>query len=125
MNRVMCYVRVSGMLSSPFESRRGLRQGDGLSCLLFNVALEGVIRRAGIDTSGTIFTKSVQLQGFADDFDIIGRNFAAVEDTYTRLKAEARRIGLLINASKTKYMRARGSKDKNISLPPRVIVDGD
>jgi sorting nexin-29 len=43
-DRVMCVVRVSGTLSSPFESRRGLRQGDGLSCLLFNIALEGVIR---------------------------------------------------------------------------------
>ena len=67
MAQVMCYVRVSGILSSPFESRRGLRQGE-LSCLLFNIALEGVIRRAGIDTRGTIFTRSVQLLGFADDF---------------------------------------------------------
>ena len=75
MDRVMCVVRVSGTLSSPFESRRGLRQGDGISCLLFNIALEGVIRRAGINTSGTIFTKSVQLLGFADDIDIIARKF--------------------------------------------------
>ena len=45
--------------------------------------------------------------------------------TFFRSRAEARRIGLLINASKTKYMRARGSNDKNSSLPPRVIVDGD
>ncbi|XP_055539027.1 uncharacterized protein LOC129726410 [Wyeomyia smithii] len=125
MNRVMCYVRVSGMLSSPFESCRGLRQCDGLSCLLFNIALEGVIRRAGIDTSGTIFTKRVQLNGFADDFDIIARNFATVEETYTRLKAEAKRIGLLINASKTEYMKGGGSKENNVSLPPRITVDGD
>jgi hypothetical protein len=59
MNSVMCFVRVAGTLSNPFETRRGLRQGDGLSCLLFNIALEAVIRRAGIDTSGTIYTKSV------------------------------------------------------------------
>ncbi|XP_055543763.1 uncharacterized protein LOC129729276 [Wyeomyia smithii] len=35
------------------------------------------------------------LNGFADDCDIIARNFAMVEETYTRLKAEAKRIGLL------------------------------
>lgn len=32
-----------------FESRRGLRQSDRLSCLLINIVLEGVMRRAGYD----------------------------------------------------------------------------
>jgi len=100
MDHVMCYVRVSGMLSSPFESRRGLRQGDGLSCLLFNIALESVVRAAGIDTRGTILSRSIQLLAFADDIDIISDNVATVKDVYTRLKAEAGAIGLQINASK-------------------------
>lgn len=69
--------------------RRGLRQGDGLSCLLFNIDLEGVIRRLEIDTSGAIFTKSVQLFGFADDIDIMTRNFRKMEEAYIRLKREA------------------------------------
>lgn len=125
MERVMCVVRVSGTLSSPFESRRGLRQGDGLSCLLFNVALEGVIRRAAIDTSGTIFRKSVQLLGFADDVDIIARNFETMVATYVRLKEQAKRIGLNINATKTKYMRGRGSREHQINLPPQILIDGD
>ena len=125
MDRVMCVVRVSGTLSSPFESRRGLRQGDGLSCLLFNIALEGVIRRSGINTSGTIFRRSVQLYGFADDIDIVARTFEKMADTYIRLKAEARRIGLVINATKTKYMRGRGSREDNVNLPPRVQIGGD
>ena len=91
IDRVMCIARVSGTLSSPFESRRGLRQGDGLSCLLFNIALEGVIRRAGIDTSGTILRRSVQLFGFADDIDIVARTLEKMTETYIRLKAEAGR----------------------------------
>ena len=35
---------------------RGLRQGDGFSCVLFKIALEGVIRSAGLDNDicGTI-----------------------------------------------------------------------
>jgi len=86
MDGVKCSVRISGALSDPFESRRGLRQGDGLSCLLFNIALEGVIRRAGLNTRGTIFSKSSQLVCFADDIDIVGRTFATVADRYTRLK---------------------------------------
>ncbi|XP_055623150.1 uncharacterized protein LOC129766599 [Toxorhynchites rutilus septentrionalis] len=125
LERVICYMRVSGALSSPFESRRGLWQGDGLSCMLLNIALEGVIGRAGIETRGTIFNKSTQLLGIADDIDSITRNFATAEANYARLKVEARRVGLLINASKTKYMVGRGSKEKAVSLPRTVTVDGD
>ena len=98
------------MLADPFESRRGLRQGDGLSCALFNIALEVIVRRAAIDTKGTIFTKSVELLGFADDIDIIAWSLATVKETYTRLKAEAMQMRLAMNTTKTKYMRGKGSK---------------
>ena len=86
LDRVMCHVRVSGDLAEPFESRRGLRQGDGLSCSLFNIGLEGVVRRAGIDTRCTIFNRSVQLLGFADDIDIIARDKETVKETYFGLR---------------------------------------
>ena len=48
-------------------TQKGLRQGDSLACLLFNLALEKVVRNAGMQTSGTIFYKSVQLLAYADD----------------------------------------------------------
>lgn len=39
LDGVMCYERFSGELADPFESHRGLRQGHGLSCSLFNIGL--------------------------------------------------------------------------------------
>lgn len=60
MEVVLCKVKISNMLLEPFKSHRGLRQGDGLSCLLFNIALEGVIRSAGFGIRGTIFIRSLQ-----------------------------------------------------------------
>ena len=125
MDGVQCCVKIAGGFSEPFESRRGLRQGDGLSCLLFNIALEGVMRRAGFNMRGTIFTKSGQFVCFADDVDIIGRNKETVADLYTRLKREAARVGLRINVSKTKYMLAGGTERDRQRLCSSITIDGD
>lgn len=54
-------VRVSGTVSNPFASRLQslqLRQAEVLSRLLFNIGLEGGMRRARIIMSGTIFRKT-------------------------------------------------------------------
>ena len=48
-----------------------------------------------------------------------------MEETYTRLKTEGKRVGLIINTSKTKYMRGRGSKETNMYLPNTIRIDGD
>ena len=106
MNGVQCKVRVPNLTSESFESHRGLRQGDGLSCLLLNIALEGVIRGAGLDHDirGTILYRSLQFLGFADDIDIIGRTTAKVCEAYTRLKREGKTYN-------TKKKNRRGSRE--------------
>ena len=68
------------VLSEPFECCKGLRQGDRLSCLLFNIAFEDVILRAGLNVRGTIFTKSGQHVCFVDDIDVNG---GSLEQTST------------------------------------------
>ena len=40
-----------------------------MACLLFNIALEKVIREAAVNITGTIFYKSVQILAYADDVD--------------------------------------------------------
>jgi hypothetical protein len=50
---VQCLIRVQSHLSNPLQAKTGLRQGDILACLLFNVALERVLRDSGIKTRGT------------------------------------------------------------------------
>lgn len=99
-----CCVKIQNRLSEMFESKKGLRQGDENSTKLFNITLEGIVRRAGIMTKGSIFTKSVQLFAYADDIDIAARSFRAAKDTYSKLEKEANRVGLTVNEQKTKYM---------------------
>ena len=69
------------------------------------------MRRAGIDTSDSIFYKAVQPLAYANDIVITAGNPETVKDVYTRLKAEPRRIGLAMNSMKTKYMKGRGFKN--------------
>ena len=58
MENTQSQVRIQSDLSDLITTKKGLRQGDSLACLLFSLALEK-LRNAGIQTSGTIFYKSV------------------------------------------------------------------
>jgi hypothetical protein len=54
---VTCCVKIQNDCSESFETRQGLKQGDVLSTLLFNVVLEVIVRRANQQASDTIYTK--------------------------------------------------------------------
>jgi hypothetical protein len=81
-------------------SRQGLRQGDVLSTLFFNVVLEVIVRRANLQATGTIYNNETQLLAYADDIDIVGRSQSAVRDAYLALEREAVKEGLKINKQK-------------------------
>lgn len=97
-------VRVQGDLSRTFDVSSGLRQGDGLSPLLFNIALEKVIRNSSTNWTGTLIHKSQQIFAYADDIDVVGRSVTAVKRGLQDIEEAARPAGLHINEGKTKYM---------------------
>jgi len=103
-------VRIQSDLSDLITTKKGLRQGDSLACLLLNLALEKVVRNAGIQTSGTIFYKSVQILAHADDIDVIARSRTALQEAFLSLERAAGKTGLGINDKKTKYLTKRESK---------------
>jgi sorting nexin-29 len=67
LKTVRCRVKTCNGITGSFETKKGLRQGDALSCLLFNLALEKVIRETSLDIRGTILHKSLQILAYADD----------------------------------------------------------
>jgi len=74
MENTKSQVRIQSDLSDSIITKKGLRQGNSLTCLLFNLALEKFVRNAGIQTSGTIFYILVQQLAYVDDIDTIARS---------------------------------------------------
>ena len=68
------------------------------------------VRKSGVQTTGTIFYKSVQLMAYADDIVIIGRSLASIKEAFQLLE-EASNKGLVINKGKTKYMVAANTQN--------------
>jgi hypothetical protein len=66
------------MVTDGFGVGNGLKQGDGVIPKLFNMALKYVIGLLSVQVKSTIFYISLQLTGYADDINIMGRTKRAV-----------------------------------------------
>ena len=109
-------VRIEGTLSSFFENKTGLTQGDPLSPILFNLALQKVIqsiKMVPIDIK--IGKEQLNILAYADDIALIGQNEIEIRKLFVEMENNARKLGLQIHQEKTKYViveRKNSSKAK-------------
>ena len=111
LNETYSRVRVGKNLSDMFPIKNGLKQGDDLSPLLFNFALEYAIRRVQVNQDGLKLNGTHQLLASADDVNILGGNAHTVKENAETLVGATKEIGLEVNADKTKYIIM--SRDRN------------
>ena len=72
-------VRVRKNLCDMFPITNGLKQGDALSPLLFNFALEYAIRRVQVNQDGLKLNGTHKLLAYADDVNILGGSVDTVK----------------------------------------------
>jgi len=101
--------------------RNGLKQGDALSSMLFNFALEYAIRWVQVNRDGLKLNGTQQLLASADDVNILAGSIHTLKENAEALVAATREIGLEVSADKTKYMVT--SRDQNGVRIQSVRID--
>jgi hypothetical protein len=118
-------VLVNGFLTVAFKVTRSVRQGCGLSPLLFNIAIEPLI----ISITQSLLFRGVPIPGgggeeraicFADDLTLLAQNEFSVEIALSLFDVYSRASGAEINVAKTTALAVNGFFRQ--SLLPRGIT---
>jgi hypothetical protein len=104
LNETYSKDHIGKYLSDSFPIQNGLKQGDALSPLLINFALEYVIRKVQENQVGLKLNGTHQLLAYADDENLLGDNTVTIEKKTETLIDASKEIGLEINTEKTNYI---------------------
>jgi hypothetical protein len=84
-----------------FPIRNGLKQGDALSPLLFNFALEYAISWVQVSEDGLKLNGTHQLLVYADDVNILVGSLYTIKKNAEAIVVASKEFGLEVNAEVT------------------------
>lgn len=108
-------IRIEGETSEAFMVTSGVRQGDPLYTVLFNIILEKIIRDSRVHTAGTIHHHKHQILAYADNITDISRTKEELIKVFKQIEVAAMESGLRVNETKTKYMVMSDERRNNNS----------
>ena len=108
-------------MSDIFPIKNDLKQGDVLSPLLFNCALDYAIRRVQEIQDGLKVNDTQQFLVYADDVNILGESVRTIEKNTEALVVASKEISLEVYAHKTKCKVM--SRDQNAGRSHDIKAD--
>ena len=81
-----------------------MKQGDVISSLLFNFALEYAIRRVDVKQEALILNGTHQIIVYVDDVNILSGRVYTIKKNTEILVVAGKEIGLEVNADETEFM---------------------
>src|SRR3984885_2110199 len=103
-----CAVRYGGRVGDWFKIVTGVRQGCVLSPIIFAMVVDWVMKRASKDNNcGVQWINGGRLKDLdvADDIALLDNTWNGMKELTSKVQEEAAKVGLTINAEKTKIMK--------------------
>lgn len=102
-------ISINGKLTAPYYPERGVKQGDALSCILFILIMEILMRNLNINNDLRKLENKYQIQypnalGYADDITILATNQNDVKKVFRIYERFTNLMELELNADKTEIM---------------------
>jgi hypothetical protein len=104
LNETYSKVRKGKYLSDAFPIENSLKQGDALSPLLFNFALEYAIRKAEENKAGLELNTTQQILVCADDVNLLGKHTDIIKKSTEALLVASKEVCLQVSGEKSKYL---------------------
>lgn len=106
------------------ELRRGVKQGDPLSPLLFNLAMDKLIEEINEDTPGIkIGEENIAVLAFADDLVLLGRDKEAAQDQLRQVENYLTKLGMSLAAAKCSSFAINAKEKSWYVTDPELVVN--
>ena len=110
-----------------FEITTGVRQGDVLSPLLFNILIDYTMGKLQQVEGGLRWTADNLLKelAYADDVCLLGEDVDSIVLQTDTLPTKAKKLGLNINTQKPKTMKLMTADERNIAVDDQKLESFD